>query len=256
MAQILHPSDYIHLLQCSCSESASLVVEDDAVVCSQCHRRSPIREDRVLELVDVQMLDAETVRELRGNTYRATPAQITGYVTAEQNSRWSSYYAHSRKHSIQVLARYLKDEKVKSLYSLGSGTGREIFYLQQFMDFHTIYCSDLSSTALQMVPYRLEPFDIRVGLFTADLAQVPIKSKDIPVLIVNALHHTQDMHAALKRLLAHDHHHLFLVEPTNNWLIRLLARWKLSQRIEYSGVNRDAWSSVSFGAIVKSTSMI
>lgn len=53
---------------------------------------------------------------------------------------------------------------------------------------------------------------------------------------MNALHHTQDMHAALGKLLEHGHCNVFLVEPTNNFLIRLLARWKLSQRVEYSGV--------------------
>ena len=177
----------------------------------------------MLELVNLEMLDAETARELRGNTYRASPAQIAAHVAAEQNSGWASYYAHSRKQSIQVLARYLKKEKVNTLFSLGSGTGREIYYLQQFMAFDSVYCSDLSATALQMVPYRLEPFDIKVGLFTADLAQVPIKIRDIPVLIVNALHHTQDMHAALGKLLEHGHCNVFLVEPTNNFLIRLLS---------------------------------
>jgi hypothetical protein len=236
MAHILHPRDYIQFLCCPCSESSALTLEGDAAACSRCHRQFPIRENSFLELVDMGLLDAETARELRGNTYLAAPAQIAAYVAAEQSSGWTSYYAQSRKQSIQVLAEYLKKANASTLFSLGSGTGREIFYLQQFMDFDTVYCSDLSSTALQIVPQRLAPFAIKVGLFTADLARVPIRSKDIPILIVNALHHTQDMHTALKALLEYGYRDIFLVEPTNNFLIRALARWKLSQRVEYSGV--------------------
>ena len=236
MLQILHPIDYVQLLCCSCSTDAQLSLEGNVAVCTRCHSQFPVRDDFILDLVDVNALDAETARELKGNTYRATQTQIAAFVAAEESTGWTRYYAHSRKQSMQVLARYLKEAGVDTLFSLGSGTGREIFYLEQIIDLNTVYCSDLSATALQFIPYRLAPFAIKVGLFTADLARVPIHDKDTPILVVNALHHTQDMHAALWAMLEYGYRDIFLVEPTGNFLIRMLAHLGLSQRVEYSGV--------------------
>jgi hypothetical protein len=236
MLHILHPRDYLHLLHCPCSASAALSLQGDSAICSRCHRRFPIRERCILDLVDVATLDAETARELKGNTHRATPEQLAAWVAAEQSSGWTGYYAHSRKHSMELLARRLRDAGIDTLFSLGSGTGREIFYLQQFMHLKRVYCSDLSATALEVIPRRLAPFEIEVGLFAADLVQAPIAVKDIPILVVNALHHTRDMHATLTVLLQKGYCDIFLVEPASNFLIRTLARLGLAQRVEYSGV--------------------
>lgn len=236
MLQILHPRDYAQLLNCPCAEDSVLEVQGDAAICSRCCRHFPVREDGILDLVDVALLDEETARELRGNTYRGTPVHLAASAAAEQSTGWTRYYAHSRKQSMQVLAQYLREANVETLFSLGSGTGREIYYLKQFMDFDTVYCSDLSATALRVVPHRLVTFEIKVGLFTSDLARVPIKVKEIPILVVNALHHTRDMHAALEAWLEYGYREIFIVEPTGNFLIRMLARLRLSQRVEYSGV--------------------
>jgi hypothetical protein len=77
---------------------------------------------------------------------------------------------------------------------------------------------------------------MELGLFTSDLDACPVKSKNIPILIVNALHHTEDMHGALEQLLGKGYRNILLVEPTNNILLRFLASRGFARRIEYSGV--------------------
>jgi len=67
MATILHPREFLNLLNCPYQDKGQLKWEGDRVSCQACHRTFPITDD-ILELVDPAMLDPETLRELRGNT--------------------------------------------------------------------------------------------------------------------------------------------------------------------------------------------
>lgn len=237
MATVLQPADYLHHLACPhCHAPLQPGDSGDNIRCSSCSRAYPVTEEGIVEFVDAAMLDEPTAQELQGNTYRLSGQQIAAIMAAEQAAGWSTYYARQRRRSIQQLALYMRGLPVAEIVSLGTGSGREIAYLMDFLPLRTVYCSDLSLTALRMVPERLKHTDLRLGLFTSDLAHCPVYSRDLPVLIVAALHHTQDMHTTLARLLAHGYHDVLIVEPTSNALLQLLARRGLAHRVEYSGL--------------------
>jgi hypothetical protein len=157
-------------------------------------------------------------------------------VIAENAIIWDSYYWRQRRRTIKRLARYLDSVKLSRIFLLGTGTGRDLLFLQRLLPLETVYCSDLSVTALQLLLERLKKVALRVGLFTSDLAACPVATQEIPVLIVGALHHTQDIHQSLEGLLARGYEDLFLVEPIDNGLMRWLARRGVARRVEYSGV--------------------
>lgn len=187
-------------------------------------------------MVDLQWLDSETARELRGNMHYIPPDELTQAVLNERQRMWKSYYSRNRKPNMRQLARELADVSCDEVFFLGCGSGRDVEYVLSFMPLHTVYCSDLSLTSLQQVPYRLQPYALQMGLFTSDLSACPVKARTMPVVIVNALHHTQDIHAPVEDLMRQGVHNIFINEPANNWLIRWLARRGIAQRIEYSGV--------------------
>jgi len=81
-----------------------------------------------------------------------------------------------------------------------------------------------------------ESADLRLRLFTSDLNRCSVESPKVPIVIVNALHHAGDMHAALEAILARGPEHVFFVEPTDNFLVRFLARKGFARRVEYSGL--------------------
>ena len=236
MSISLHPSEFLALLHCPCSPDGILVTEEAGVRCTQCGLRYPVTAEGILELVAIDRLDAETARELRGNTFAFAPGEIAAAVEKERQAMWRSYYSRSRKPSMAQTARLLQDMPHEEVFLLGSGRGRDIEYLLTFLPLHTVYASDLSLSALQVTPHRLHPYALRLGLFTADLQACPVRVQHMPVVVVNALHHTADMHTALEGLLRHGYRYIVLNEPANNWLIRRLARRGMAQRVEYSGV--------------------
>jgi hypothetical protein len=149
---------------------------------------------------------------------------------------WSDYYSHLQKGNFIPLSRYLSRVNCSQIFALAAGTGYEIKCLSAMQRFDTVFCSDLSYSALYIMPYTLESIDIKVGLFTSNLDDCPIENKEIPVLIYEGLHHTSDMHVTIEQLLIKGYKHIFLVEPANNFLVKWLAIKGLAQRVEYSGV--------------------
>lgn len=234
MSSVLPPQAYIHSLRCPCD--GMLAVDGDKARCQSCHRELKISPEGILQLVIASELDAPTAQELVGHTYDLSQPQIEKKVLAERNSLWKNYYSRNRMKTMQHLSRYLDRVNCEQVFFLGVGTGREVEYLLSFRKLDTVFCSDLSYTSLRMIPTRLAVHDLKVGLFTSDLQRCPIADRSIPIVIVNALHHTRDMHAVIESLLAQQYDNLFLVEPTDNFLIRLLARYGIAQRQEYSGV--------------------
>lgn len=237
MSTLLHPADYLALLRCPCSPAGALVMEKtDAARCTQCGLRYPITTEGVLEMVDMARLDTETARELSGNTFAWLPGEIEHQIQSERQGMWRSYYSRSRRGSMAQTARMLQRIPHETLFLLGCGRGRDIEYLLSFIPLHTVYASDLSLSALQVTPHRLQAYPLRLGLFTSDLNACPVREDSVPVVVVNALHHTADMHAALEAMLHNGYQHIVLNEPANNWLIRSMARRGMAQRVEYSGV--------------------
>jgi hypothetical protein len=194
-----------------------------------------VEADGILQLVDPASLDTETVAEWTANQIELEPRRAMALVLAEGSDLWQSYYVRSRQAAVRTLAGYLDRIGTSEAFFLGVGTGREIAYLQRIRQFDRVFCSDLSSAALRLVPVRLEGHALEVGLFTSDLNRCPIACKEVPVVIVRALHHTHDMHDTIEDLLLQGYEHILFEEPVVNWIIHILARRGLAQREEYSG---------------------
>ncbi|MHC1767834.1 MAG: trans-aconitate 2-methyltransferase [Verrucomicrobiia bacterium] len=136
-----------------------------------------------------------------------------------------------------MITRFLASASgVTPICFLGAGSGYEARELAAKVQLGTILCSDLAYTMLAVVPRTLDDVELRFGLFTSDLQNVPLRRSDSAVIIHEALHHTADMHETLRKLLAVGHARLILVEPVGNTLLRILAKFGLAQRVEYSGV--------------------
>ena len=169
---MLSPEDFLHLLMCpGCRRP--LKTTTDKVLCSNCNREFTVSEESILELIHPEELDAETKRELEGNTVNLSPDQARLSVMQENIKIWKQYYWRQRRYSIKRLAAYLKKIDIREAFFLATGRGRDIFFLSRYCQFDTLYCSDLSLTALHMVPYRLGSFHYRLGLFTSNLDQCP-----------------------------------------------------------------------------------
>jgi uncharacterized protein YbaR (Trm112 family) len=233
----MSPGEYVGLLSCpQCGGELSARAEERDVTCGTCGRRFPVTDGGILELVDPEELDAETRRELEGNTYGDPRGKDLASVLYENEIIWDSYYWANRRLSIERFVDYLSEVDCDRLFLLASGTGRDVLFLQRYLPLKKVYCSDLSLSALQLLRERLDGPGLEVGLFTSNLDECPVRALEVPLLVVGALHHTRDMHAALQRLLAKGHRHLFIVEPASNAFMRFLAERGMARRVEYSGV--------------------
>jgi|AMFO01.1.fsa_nt_gi hypothetical protein len=235
-AQLLSPHAYMTDLSCPDGCQGELFVTGTDVCCRSCQQAFTISDDGILEMVRESGLDEATAQELRGHQFNLTPQQIVQWVRRERAMMWQSYYSRNRMKTMQHLAAFLDHVDCSRLFFLGAGTGREIEFLLSFRKLQTVLCSDLSASALRVIPARLQGYGLEVGLFTSDLQRCPVANREIPIVIVNALHHTQEMHVTLERLLEERYENLFIVEPTNNFIIRLFARLGVARRREYSGV--------------------
>lgn len=232
MGSHLDPLKCLNLLSCPCPREAALTASETEAICSGCERRFPVRGG-ILEFVNPDDLEVAKAKELRGQTIELTPSNIQRMVNKDT---WSTFRAHSADQKFKQLARYLADTDSRTLISLGSGVGFEIKGLLPLHSFDRVLSSDLSYSKLCVVPHTLERFGVEILRFTSDLDACPVRDRDLPILVYEALHHTPDMHATLTRLMERGHEHLLLVEPATNGLMRALERWGLSRRIEYSGV--------------------
>lgn len=136
--------------------------------------------------------------------------------------------------------RSLNKIEIDGIVSLGSGPGFEIKQILKRKFIPLIFSSDLAFSATRIVPHTLKGFDITVCLFTSDLNFVPVlRKRKFPILIYEALHHTQDSHKTLERMLKKKYDNIFLVEPCTNFLIKIMAKLGMAQREEYSGLIPD-----------------
>jgi hypothetical protein len=90
----------------------------------------------------------------------------------------------------------------------------------------------------------LEGFEGELGLFAADYDHLPVRRRPgLAGFVYLALHHSEDPHRSLERLLDRNFDHLVIVEPVTNRLVDVLARLGLARKLEYSGL-RPVWFDI------------
>lgn len=220
---------------CSPKLTPKLKVSGDGLQCPNCKRKYPIKNN-IVKFVQGK-LDKETKRELKGNTYALTKEFIKHYANKD---KWSDYYNHFVNQKFDYLLNYLNLIKMKGIISLGSGPGFELKEILKRKKINLVFSSDLAYSTTAVVPVALKDYDINLGLFTSNLNYTPVlKNDNLPILIYEALHHTGDIHDTIEKLMKRHFKNILFVEPTTNFLIKILAKFGLAQRIEYSGLKPD-----------------
>lgn len=222
--------------KCLSLDKPTLKIIKNGVQCKNCNNKYLIK-NHILEFIKNNSLDKETKRELKGNTFRLSKKNIDHYATKDE---WSSYYNHFVNQKFDYLIYYLNYIQMKGIVSLGSGPGFEIKEILKRKPIKTILSSDLAFSATSVVPHALKDFNINLILFTSDINYNPvIPDDDFPILIYEALHHTGDIHLSIEKLFQNKYKNILFVEPTTNFIIKILAKFNLAQRIEYSGLKPD-----------------
>jgi hypothetical protein len=232
-------------LRCpACEAEALREAGDDAggVGCGACGRRYPVRHG-VVDFVLPERLSENTRREHRTNAVDLESARAMRR-RVRKGERNPVLMAQARR-SVRAVERVLGAHDPRgTLVSVGSGTGFELRLLLESRPFARVYSSDLAWSATALVPEVTRELPGDLGLFAADFDHLPTRRRPAQVgLSFLALHHADDPHASLERLLERSFDRLVLVEPTTNWLVELLARLGLARRVEYSGV-RPEWLSL------------
>lgn len=221
---------------CQTKDKTTLRVIETGLRCQNCQRKFLIRSN-ILEFVVNKDLDSETRRELKGNRLSLTKKNIEHYATKDE---WSSYYNHFVNQKFSYLMSFLNSVRIKGIISLGSGPGFELKQILRRKQIDTIFSSDLAYSTTRVVPTALKDFNITLCLFTSDINNTPVIPNDFfPILIYEALHHTGNIHLSIEKLLQRKFKNIFFVEPSTNFVIKILAKFNLAQRIEYSGVKPD-----------------
>jgi SAM-dependent methyltransferase len=233
--RVLEPSECVDELVCVLCRGPLTAVRGGAE-CIDCGR-SYGAPDGVLDLVDHAALDAETRRELEANS--VSPADPKAVRRRLRKGKGAFLAAQTRRSMRPVLRLLRPYDETHTLVSVGSGSGYELRALLGRRRFHRVYSSDLAWTATALAPKVLADVEGTLGLFAADFHRLPIKRQPDRVgLCYLALHHAPDPHSALLILLER-FDQLVLVEPVENWLVRLLARFGQARRVEYSGVKPE-----------------
>lgn len=231
----LQVPEYLTCPKCFISPS-SLVYKNNCFVCSKCKYKYPIN-GRIIELINKNVLGKQAKSELSGNEITPTKENIEHYAKKDQ---WSKYYNHIVKQKIDYLMRGLEKAHFEGLISLGSGPGFEIKEILKRKRFPLAFSSDIAITATSIVPHTLKGYNVEICLFTSDLNHPPALVNDkFPILIYEALHHTDDSVKTLGNLMRKGYYDIFFVEPCTNFFVKFLAKIGLAQRIEYSGVRPD-----------------
>jgi len=229
--------DSLQYFGCVCSHQATLIQERDRVNCKNCGRSFIFDEGGILHLLDNDQLDNGAQRELKEHTYDWDSGELTKWDQTERENLGKNYYTLDRQHGLKKLAAYLSPYRDECICFLGVGTGREIEYLLQYIPLGKVICSDISATNLEVIKPRLKGYPVSVEcIFTSDLNRCPVMCHEVPIVIINALHHTGDMHEALRKFLDYGYENIFIIEPADNWLIQFFEHFGLARRVEYSGV--------------------
>ncbi|KKQ95039.1 MAG: hypothetical protein UT21_C0009G0004 [Candidatus Woesebacteria bacterium GW2011_GWA1_39_11b] len=227
---------YFRCPYCSPQLNTKLNASNKELLCPNCKRKYPIKNN-IVQFVISKDLDKETKRELKGNSFSLSKKNIEHFANKDV---WSNYYNHFANQKINYLIAYLNSIRPKGIVSLGSGTGFELKEILKRKHINLIFSSDLAFAATSVVPVTLRGLNLKICLFTSDLNHVPVRPNDsLPILIYEALHHTRDIHSTIEKLLQKKYKNIFFIEPCTNFIIKILAKYNLAQRVEYSGLKPD-----------------
>lgn len=228
--------DFLTCPRCFAFPKSSLFYKGKNFYCKNCKQRYPVK-GKIIDLLNPHLMSKQVINELRGNEIPLTKKNIEHYV---KKDKWSTYYNHSVNIKITRLLKELKTVPSEGLISLGSGPGFEIKQILKRRRYKLFLSSDLAPSMTSIVPHTLAGYNVELCLFTSDLNYTPvIPTTTLPILIYEALHHTKDSVKTLERMMKKGYADIFFVEPCTNFLIKILARLGLAQRVEYSGVKPD-----------------
>ncbi|MFV3074467.1 hypothetical protein [Niveispirillum fermenti] len=233
--RVLPSQEFIEDLYNPYTGSTDLVVRDGSVVDTTGNQEFRIT-DGIIEFSGFDEVDEHKKREI-SYTFEYKDEEKIKLQLAKHT--WSSYYNYFQTGKFKRILGLIRRCGGDEFAVMGCGSGYDIGQLiVQGASPRRIYASDLSIHSVRIVPHQLRQFGYsgELALFTSDLDFVPIRSRKVPVIVFEALHHTPEMHHSIDKLLAYGYDNVIFVEPTNNMVIRWLARRGLAQRIEYSGL--------------------
>ncbi len=239
---LLVAGDRLEDFVCPACSSDRLRDVADAVSCDACERTFPHRQG-VVDYVLEDRLDATSAREHTSNAIdldseKAVKRRVR---KGERNPMLMAQMRRSMRAAHRLMAGVGPE---RTLVSLGSGSGFELPLLLEHRTFALVYSSDLAWTSTALVPDVTRHLDGTLSLFAADFDHLPIRRRaDHVGFVFLALHHADDPHLSLERLLARNFDSLVLVEPITNRLVDALAHLGLARRVEYSGI-RPEWLDV------------
>lgn len=214
---------------CNCD----FIYNENKFYCTKCKKEICITNN-ILEFFTDSDLDVHKKNELIGNTVELTPETIENF---KNKKSWNFYEPFWHNIKINKMVKIINKINPDTLAFLGCGSGFEIKEILEKVKVNRILASDISISFLSITPYTLQDFkNIELTLFTSDLDFCPIKDKNIPIIIYEAMHHTPDMHITIENLLKSGYKNIISTEPTNNFIVKYLAKKGLAQRIEYSGL--------------------
>lgn len=240
--ELIAPEEVADDLVCPACLKGVLAVEttgsETQVRCVECGKHYECH-DRIMRLLSEEHLLDHHHQEIEGNEYDTSDPEAVFHDTHKES--WNRYYTEMLMHDIRYVLRMMKDYSDETtLVCLGAGAGFDLKAILSRRKFRRVLASDISLTALSLVPIALSSFEGSLGLFTSELGRCPIrKNPKCLGFVFQALHHAPDIHAALESLLRRNFDNLIIVEPTTNWLVEILARLGLAKRKEYSGIMPD-----------------
>lgn len=234
--ELSRAQDFLTCPRCFATPKSSLKYKNKNFYCKICKQKYPVK-GKIIDLINPHIMSKQVMNELQGNEIPLTKKNIEHYA---KKDKWSSYYNHSVNIKISSLLKELKKVPADGLISLGSGPGFEIKQILKRRRYKLFLSSDLAPSMTSIVPHTLAGYDIELCLFTSDLNYTPVlPGVTLPILIYEALHHTKNSVKTVERMMKKGYGDIFFVEPCTNFLIKILAKMGLAQRIEYSGVKPD-----------------
>ena len=222
----------------------------DRLICPMCRggRLSYISNSHAIRCLDccqiystnhgvVSFLVREELNEININEIEAYSHQ-ENLIDVMPKEEWSDLNTHQMKFVAKIVDQMLP--KVDELYALGAGSGFDLRFLLQRRSFKRIFASDISPIATKLIEQSLTNYHGQLGLFASKFGRCPVpKQPGVAGLVFQALHHSQNSHAALAALLDHNFNNLVIVEPVTNPILGFFAKLGLVQRVEYSGTRPD-----------------
>ncbi len=231
--RVLSTRELVDALVCPACRTGALRATASDIACTSCARHFAI-EDGVASFNLAEELSTTNRNEIAANAI--TDDHKAQAMLAKEE--WHPILTDQMKWVIEVVDRMLPDRD--SLYALGVGTGFELQLLLRRRAFARVFASDISPSAIALVARALAEYPGELGLFASEFGRCPVPKRAATCgLVFQALHHANDAHGALEKLLDHNFDDLVLVEPVTHRVLRVLARFELVQRVEYSGTRPD-----------------